>query len=273
MHTYASILDFKAYVTDDATADHTAWTDSDLTILTLLEGSSRRVDGWCARSDFGSGFGPRIATNKYDHDASDTLDLRDDFLGFTSIALLDGTGGASTTLVLDTDVYARPYDGLPYTELVFTNLGEGPSSGLRVWTVAGTAGYASETSSVGTASIASAGTATISLSGGSAYAGHTLLVGSEHLYVTASTGGTALTVLRGQNGTTAAAGTAAASVFKYPREVVTGTLQIAARRHRAAQAGVQGDFGGGSLPIVGHRDTEVSILRGVVGHLKRYRAV
>lgn len=272
-HTYASVEDFKAYLADDSTADHLAWTEANATILTLLEGASRRVDGWAMRSDFGSGFGPRVGTNRYDHDASTRLEFRDDVLGLTSVTMLDGTGGGTATLVVDTDYYLTPYSGPPYTGLVFTSLGEAPSSGLRVWALAGTFGYAAETSSVGTASIASASTTSVTLSGGSAFAGHTLLVGSEQLYVTASTGGTALTVARGQNGTTAAAGTAAAVIYKYPREVVTATLQIASRRHRAAQAGVQGDFGGGSLPIVGVRDTETSILRATIPHLRRYAAV
>lgn len=271
-HTYATVQELKKYIAEDSDTDTASWTDSDSTLLTLLEGASRRVERYCMRSDFGSGFGPRIASNRYDADGSDTLDLRDDFQGFSSISLIQGPGGGTVSLTLDTDIYATPYGGPPYTGLVFTNLGQAPSFGLRLWTVAGTAGYSYETASLGTAAIASSGATSITLTSGTAYAGTTLLVGSEHLYVTASSGGTALTVLRAQNGTTAAAGTAAASVFRYPREVVTATLAIAARRNRSAQAGVQGDFGGGTLPIVGNRDTETSILRGTVAHLRRYAA-
>jgi hypothetical protein len=264
-HTYASIEDFKKFLIDGGEA---TWTDSDSEILGLLEAASRRIDGYCDRSRYGSGFGPRIATNRYDHDGSGVIDLRDDFLGFSGISMLDGTGGGTVTVAIDTDVYASPYGGPPYTELQFTGLGQGARMGFRVFTVAGTAGYSSETVSVGTATVGSASTS-VSLSGGSAYAGETLQFLGEQLYITSSTGGTALTVVRAVNGTAGTAGTAAASVYRYPREVHGATLQLAARRHRSAQAGVQGDFGGGSLPIVGHRDSERGILLNSVGHLRR----
>lgn len=271
-HTYATIQELKLYINEDSVADTVAWTDSDANLLTLLEGASRRVDGWCQRSDFGSGFGPRIATNRYDDEGFAELDLRDDFLGFSTISLIQGTGGSTVNLTLDTDVYAKPYGSGPYTALRFSGLGQGPASGIRTWSVAGTAGYSYEIIPAGTVALASSSATSATVTGGSVFPGATLLVGSEHIYVTAHTGGTALTVLRGQNGTTAAAGTAAASQFRYPREVVSATLALAARRNRAAQAGVQGDFGGGTLPIVGNRDTETSILRGTVAHLKRYAA-
>ena len=269
MHTYASVEDFKKFVIDGGDS---AWDESDATLLAILEGASRRVDGWTMRSDFGSGYGPRVGTNRYDHDGSSYLLLNDDLITATSITLRDGTGGGTTTLVADTDYYLRPYAGPPYTEVVFTGLGEGPSSGLRVWAVAGTFGYSAETLAAGTVALASASATSATVTGATIYAGQTILVGSEQVYVTASTGGTALTVTRGQNGTTAAAGTAAASVYRYPREVVTATLQLSARRHRSAQSGVTGDFGGGNLPLVGNRDNETSILRGTVAHLKRYAA-
>jgi hypothetical protein len=94
-------------------------------------------------------------------------------------------------------------------------------------------------------------------------------VDSEQMYVTAQSGGTA-TVVRGVNGTTAAvhAASAAVSVYRYPREVVTACLQLAQRRHRSAQAGLTGDFGSGAMPLTGNRDTESSILRSTVGSLR-----
>jgi hypothetical protein len=268
LHTYASVEDLKQYLASDSWGTATG---ADATLLALLEGASRRVDGWTMRSRFGSGFGPRIGTNRYDGGDSPVL-LDDDLLGTTSVTVRDGTGGGTVTLTADTDYYLAPYSGPPYTELVFTGLGEGMRSGLRVLSVAGTFGYSAETEAAGTVALTSGSATTATVTGATIYAGQTLLVGSEHVYVTASTGGTALTVLRGQNGTTAAAGTAAASVYLYPREVVTATLQIAARRHRSAQSGLTGDFGGGNLPQVGNRDNETSILRGTVGHLKRWFA-
>lgn len=264
-HTYASVQALKDYFGESS------WSGSETTLLELLEGASRRVDGWCARSDYGSGFGPRIGTNRYDHDGAEVLFLNDDLLGATAISILGSTGGGTTSLTVDTDYYLRPYgDTGPYTELVFNGLGAAASSGLRVVTVAGTFGYSAETVAAGTVALASSSATSATVTGGTIYAGQTFLTGSEQVYVTASTGGTALTVVRGQNGTTAAAGTAAANVYRYAREVVTATLQLAARRHRSAQSGLTGEFGGGNLPIVGNHDNETSILRGTVSHLKRY---
>lgn len=271
MHTYASVEDLKAYLAGESSSYGTA-TGGDAMLLSLLEGASRRVDGWTLRSDFGSGYGPRIGTNRYDHDGSSTLLLNDDLLGATGITVLDATGGSTVSFAADTDYYLQPYSGPPYTEIVVNGLGEGLARGLRVVSVAGTFGYSAETAAAGTVALASSTATSATVTGATVYAGQTLLVGSEHVYVTASTGGTALTVVRGQNGTTAAAGTAAASVYRYPREVVTATLQIAARRHRSAQAGLTGDFGGGGLPQVGNRDNETSILRATVAHLKRWAA-
>lgn len=270
-HTYASVEDLKAHLTGSGDSWGTA-TSSDSQLLTLLEGASRRVDGWTMRSDFFSGYGPRVGTNRYDHDASDEVLLNDDLQGASSVTITEGTNGGTVTLTADTDFFFRPYSGPPYTEIVFTGLGEGPRSGLRVLTVAGTFGYSIETASAGTVTLASSTTTSATVTGATIYAGQTFLTGSEQVYVTASTGGTALTVVRGQNGTTAAAGTAAASVYRYPREVVTATLQLAARRHRSAQAGLTGDFGGGNIPTGSNRDTEWAILKGNLSHLRRYGA-
>jgi hypothetical protein len=271
VHTYATVEDLKAYLAGDSSSYGTA-TGGDDTLLTLLEGASRRVEGWTMRSDFGSGYGPRIGTNRYDHDGSSTLLLDDDLIGATGVSVLDATGGSTVSFAADTDYYLKPYSGPPYTELVVTGLGEGLTSGLRVVSIAGTFGYSATTTPAGTVALATGSATTATVTGATVYAGATLLVGSEQVYVTASTGGTALTVERGQNGTTAAAGTAAASQYQYPREVVTATLQLAARRHRSAQSGLTGDFGGGNLPQVGNRDNETSILRGTVAHLRRWAA-
>lgn len=267
-HTYADVDAFKKFLIDGGDAN---WTGSDSTILTFLEGASRRVDGYCARSQFGSGFGPRTGTNTYNWPDGSCLDLRDDLLTITSFTAHDVYNDSGRTLTAGTDFIATPVGVTPYLELELLYGGSGVWGGAQAGNViVGTWGYSNETAPLGTAALASGSATSAVITGGSAYAGMTLLVGSEQLYVTAS-GGTA-TVVRGVNGTTAAAGTAAASVYRYPREVVSATLQIAQRRYRSAQAGVQGDFGGGGLPIIGHRDTEYAILRSTVGHLRRWAA-
>jgi hypothetical protein len=94
------------------------------------------------------------------------------------------------------------------------------------------------------------------------------------MYVTASTGGTALTVRRGQNGTTAAThlASAAAAIYLYPAEVTDATLQIAQRRWKARDAGADGSYGGGPIPVQvpTAAATEMSILSRTLAHLKVY---
>lgn len=254
-HTYADVETFKHHLLSGTDA---AWTGDDSQLLTLIEGASRRIDEWCNRSSYGSGFGPRTGTNTYDNDQTE-LDLDDDILAVTE-ATVDGT--------VVTDYTLRPR-GVPQKHWA-----EFHSGGGTLVTIAGTFGYSNDPIALGTAAVAASGSATsVTIGGGSAYAGHTLLIGSQHLYVRASSGGTALTVDRAVNGTTGGTVTlgTAVSVYRYPAEVTTACLQLAQRRYRSSQAGLTGDFGAGSMPTLGNRDTETSILRSIA-HLRRYRA-
>lgn len=271
-HTYASLDQFKNFLTGNGASDY--GTTEDAAMLAIVEGASRRVDSYTMRSRFGSGFGPRIATNTYDHDGASTLELHDDFITVTAVTSAPTTGDAGVAMVSGSDYLLAPAT-TPGRRLIFIGLGSvAVGVGYQVFTVAGTAGYGVETETVGAIGTATAGTTSISLTSGSAYPGTTLLVDSEQMYVTASTGGTALTVVRGVNGTTAAvhAASAAASRYRYDRRVESATLLVAQRRWRMREAGVTGDFGGGSVPGVVHRDSEMSILRSTVGDLKVYGA-
>ena len=97
---------------------------------------------------------------------------------------------------------------------------------------------------------------------------------TEQLYVTAATGGTALTFVRAVNGTTATAHATATTIYqyRYDRSVENATRLVAQRRWRQKESGVTGDFGGGAMPFGGHRDTERSILNAAVGHLRLFEA-
>jgi hypothetical protein len=265
-HVYANLDRFRKFLADGVTAG-----GDDTTLLGFIEGASRRVDAFCDRSSFGSGFGPRIGTNRYDHDGASTIDLRDDVISGT-FEILAGTGGGTTALTVDDDYYLAPYGQTPTRELVFTGLGDGPTSGLRVVTAAGTFGYSNETVTLGTAGTVSSSATTL-VTNGTPYGGMTLLVDSEQMYVTATSGGTA-TVVRARNGTTAAvhAEGATVSYYTYPAEVVSATLLVAQRRWRSRDSGASGDYGGGPLPTVVPRGTERSILNENVGHLRVYGA-
>ena len=270
-HTYADVASFKNFLLSDGVTDF--GTVDDGAILRVLEGSSRRVDGFTGRTR--SGFGPRIASNVYDHDGSDFLDLDDDFIAVTSVTSAASTGEAAGTLVADDDYLTRPTFG-PIRELIFPGLGTSTiGSGYGVITAVGTAGYSLETVNLGTMGTVTASATAGTLTAGLAYPGMTLLADAEQMYVTAATGGTALTLVRGVNGTTAAVHAASTTVYqyRYDRAVELATHLVAQRRWRQKEAGVTGDFGGGAMPFGGHRDTERSILNAEVGHLRLFEAM
>lgn len=274
-HTYAHLGEFKNFLRDGGSAD--LGTVNDDALLLVLEGASRAVDDFCDRSSFGSGFGPRTATNRYDSDGSDELNLRDDFLSISSVTVYAGTGGASSALVENTDYYARPYGRDQKRELLIHNLTSGHfSAGYRTIDVAGVAGYANTTrTATATAGAIASTTVTTFTIGGTddLQIGMTLLIDSEQVYLRAKSGTTA-TIDRAQNGTTAATHSAGATIayYLYDRRVKNGTLLVAQRRWRARDAGLVPDFGGGALPVASHRDSEWSLLRSVVGNLKIYGA-
>ena len=277
-HTYASLPQFRDYLRDGGSAG-TA-TTNDALHLSILESASRAVDRYVDRSRFGSGFGPRTGTNRYDiWEYTNALRLDDDLLSVTTLTLLDATAGASLgTPVEGTDYYLRGRAGYesPYRDIVLhgagtiTNLGVG----YRVASVEGSFGYQDSRVSQGTMGTVSASVTSATLTGGVAYAGQTLLNGSEQMYVTASTGGTALTVTRGVNGTTAAVHAAASpiGVYQYPAEVVEATLEIAQRRWKARDAGVDATYGGGPIAVQAPTaaGAELSILSRKLAHLKVY---
>jgi len=267
-HTYASVESFQRFLRDAGDTQYASTLDA--IMLTILEGASRRVDGFCGRSRFGSGFGPRFGTNTYDADGSLDFDLDDDLLALGTVTGLSGTGSSATTLTLDTDFYLKPYSTPPYRALEITGLGSLTPYGLKgLGIAAATWGYGNTTVANGTV----IGTLTASQTNGTVSAtvetGWTLLIGAEQLYVTV--GGTALTWVRGVNGTTA--GTAAAgavlSYYTYDAAVVNAAHLVSQRRWKARDAGVSGEYGGMDGETGGPRDTEWSILRSTVGHLRR----
>lgn len=262
-HCYASLDDFKAFLVSNGATDY--GTTEDGAMLPFLEASSRAVDGHCHRSRFGSGFGPRTGTNRYDANGEDTLTLEDDLLSTTSVTVYAGTGGSSSTLTVDVDYYLQPYSGAPYRsiQMIKSYL----PSGYRVVAIAGTWGAWSEPIAIATtvsSGLAVGTTAnTFTTSAGPVFSpGDTLLCESEQMYVIGLSTTTA-TIVRGANGTTAAthANGSALSVYRYPGDVVTATLRLAQRGWRGRETGVIGDFGGGGIPGSGNRDSELSILR------------
>lgn len=274
-HTYASVAEFNDFLRDNGSTE-TVTAAMVARQLGVLEAASRRVDEFCERSDFGSGFGPRIGTNRYDGDGCGRLYLRDDLLTVTSITILDATASStSSTPVADTDYYLRDhrggYDAPPYREIVLH--GEGSSAvsvfthGIRTVSLAAKYGYQDDRLTL-TPTVAEVVDATETEIDVSALtdlsAGITILVDSEQLYIRATTDAAtdSLTVERAANGTTAATHSSGAAIarYRYPRDVVETTLLVAQRRWKMRDAGVTGQYGGGMIPMTSARDSEWSIL-------------
>lgn len=267
MHTYASVRDFQDFVRDNGAGDLGSALDGD--ILKVLEGASRKVEGFCNRSKK-SGFGPRVGTNRYDGDGCNELYLHDDLLSLSAFTVAAVTGAAGVSPVVDTDYYLGGFGNYdpPYRKIVLHGVGTPTTfaSGYRTIVATGTWGYQSTTVLTGTTVESGLDTGTtqtqfVLSASPDVAAGQTLLIGSEQLYLR-DLDGTTATVERGSNGTTAAthADDSAISVYTYPSDVVTATLSIALRRRRLRDAGVDGSWGGGQMPGITPRDTEHSLL-------------
>lgn len=272
-HTYANVATFNDYLRDAGSVTFVA--ESALLVarkLATLEASSRRVDEWCQRSRFGSGFGPRTGTNRYDGAAGSCVRLDDDLLSLTTATLLDGTEGTSIgTPVVDTDYYLRNgegfYEPAPYREFLFH--GEGTittlGTGKRVHSFAGSWGYQDVrvTSASTTAEALDTSETGVDVTDGTDFSpGDTILVETEQMYVTSIATNT-LTVVRAANGTTAATHDTAKAigVYQYPSSVVDNSLRIAMRRWKGRDAGADGSDGGGDVPGTVMREGEDTILR------------
>ena len=279
MHTYASLDDAKRFLTDEGIA----WGDgstNDPLALAILESVSRRVDEWCRRER--SGFGPRVGTNRYDASGGTTLDFGDDLLTTTTATLLASTASATTsTITADTDYFLvnqrGDYEPGPFRRAILHGQGTTTAfpTGLRVIEWAGTWGHSNQTRTL-TATTAEAlddSETTVEVSAVAELSpGQTILVGSEQMYVRATTDDTqdSIEVVRAVNGTTATTHLTAAPIARYVYDpaVVDVTLRLWLRRWRARDAGADGTDGGGAVGVMVPRESEDTILRRGVGHLR-----
>lgn len=273
-HVYATLADLKNYITDGGSSS--LGTTNDTLLLAVLESVSAVIDDRCERSAFGSGFGPRTGTNKYDGRSTNKLRLRDDLLTVTSVLLRDYTASSGTQApVADTDYYLlnaeATYSPGPYRTMLLHLQGIPIFGyGFRVTEIAGTWGYQNVTVTLTatTSAISTTTTTSVTVSAGTEFsAGQTLLSGTEQMYVSAVSG-TTLTVVRGANGSTAATHGAAAAVAKYvyPGPVREVCLRLALRRWKARDAGADGMDSGVFLPGQVARESEERLLsRGLFG--------
>lgn len=275
-HTYANLAEFKDYITKTGS---TVLTDAqnDARRLSILEDVSRLVDFKAHRSIYGSGFGPRLGTNRYDGDGCNELFLRDDLFAVTSVTIRPTTGSSTTySPVIDTDYYGAGFGGsyaLPYRRLILHGQGTPTvfGRGYRVTDVVGTWSYPYLTRVIAVTTSEALDDAETGVDVSAATdlaAGTTILVDSEQMYVTAVSG-TTLTVERGVNGTTAASHLTAAAITRYVYDpaVHNLTLRLGLRRWKARDAGADGTDGGGDVPMTSAREGEDTIIRRGLGRL------
>lgn len=265
-HTYATLDELKRFLGDTVAA---LGTDGDEDLLRKLEGASASIDEHCQRTDGRftmSGFGPRIGTNRYDNPDDEELDLDDDLLSATTVAVTQSWGGSPVTFVENTDFWCEPADRTPYRELeLVPYVRTGWMSIERGISVTGKWGFQDSRVAITTlaAAVTTTTATTISLTAAAASPGMTLLVDSEQMYV-ASVATTTATVRRGVNGTTAATHLISATVerYLYPSLVVDACLALAQARRKGRDAGLMGNYGGvGPAPATSSRYAERALLR------------
>lgn len=221
------------YATPDAVKSvlEITTTAHDAAFLVHLEDASRRIDAFCNRR-----FYTEQAT-RYFAGRCGSVVWVDDFLTLTAFGAdseLDGTFDGESW-VEGTDWTPRPHNSWPKIGIMATAWGNYALTKAEYYLrLTGTWGYGDglrqspwDAKAV-TGTVATTTGTTLTLSADDiVQAGHTLLIGTEQLYVEAVATGTA-TVQRGVNGTTAAAhSTAAVSIASYPAAVEKAVVHLA----------------------------------------------
>lgn len=230
MNLYADLNDAKTHL-------GLTGTSNDAELLRLLEVASREVDGWTRRF-----FYSQTATRIYDAIQSGALLLPDDLLSVTTLKT-DTDGDQSfddETWVEGSDFYLEPFNEFPKDKIVV--IGDGDfvfTAGPRTVQIAGIWGHGDGLSATPWADAGITGTVatttgtSLTVSAATVYAGDTILIGTEQMYISAISG-TSATVTRGVNGTTAATHNAAAiSTAKYPAQLIQATLALTGEAFRS----------------------------------------
>jgi hypothetical protein len=224
MNVYATLTALKSALNVTSTA-------RDSLYLEHLAAASRRIEQHCGRVFYVSN------AVRYFNAPSGDLAYLDDFCSLSALAMdsdLDGTFDGETW-VEGTDWVSFPYNSFPkFGVEMHVNGDYGFVEQRRYIKATGIFGYGDGLSAspwdakMITGTVASTDGTTLTLSAdGVVQAGHTILIGTEQLYVE-SLGTLNAVVRRGVNGTTAAIHAAAAvSLAKYPVAVVRACVTLA----------------------------------------------
>jgi len=267
MNLYATLGELKRALSVTSSA-------RDALYLEHLEAASRRIEVFCGREFF------LTDAVRYFDSRCNYLVYVDDYVAISALAMdseADGTYDGETW-VQDTDWFAMPYNTWPKFGIeLHPNGNFSFGSGRRYIKATGVWGYGDGLSgspwdvTAITATVADDSGTTLTLSAdGVVSPGHTLLVESEQVYVSA-VGTLTATVLRGVNGTTAAAHTdAAVGLARYPKQVMRACITLAvAGLKREKNAGFKSERIGDYQYTLADEADEVKFLdRALVGLVK-----
>lgn len=266
MNCYASLTEIKAALGISGTSDDTV-------LLNRLEAASRMIDAYCRRQFYAE------AATRYFPGSGARLWL-DDLLSITTFKL-DGDGDATfETTLATTDYDLWPANRYPKIRADVADNGDysafasGVARGVEI---AGLWGYGNKISATPydltaiTVTVATATGTTLTLSADDVIApGHTILVETEQMFISAVSAGTA-TAERGVNGTTAAAHSAkAASIYRYPMDIWQACVQLASAMYG------QREVGGMKAERLGDYNYTVAdglIVAGIAESLKSYKRI
>lgn len=246
MHAYVTLDQVKAQL-------QLTGTGNDATLSRVIVSASEAIDNLCARS-----FQPMTRTRVL-ATTGGRWNALPDLLSVDTITLADGTTVDADAYVLD----AGLGDGIGANGIWLDAAPVASHDGL---TITGRWGYRDERFDVGTlgAAIVSASATTLTMAAGhTVQVGHTLRIGDEDMYVR-GVATNAVTVRRGQNGTTATTHSngATVAVYEYPYIVTEAALLQAVRLWRRADApfGVTGSSEVGQMTTITRIDPDVVLL-------------
>jgi hypothetical protein len=273
--------------------DHvTDWDTDEAPIVRVLGSASKRIDTYLGRS-----FGIRTETHTYDigegalrndrifrgygNEINDYPDYWSSKLSGAGIILLGDwlttattvtaygqTARTSSTVLTEgigNDFLLEPYNRSPKTLMKLEeDTTDSFYGGQQTLTILGEWGWQSDKVSLSTIdAINSTSTTSVPVAHGSGtYAGDTIIVDSEQMYVSAVSGNN-LTVIRAVNGTTAATHSDGVTYYKwkYPDDVTQAALDIARTYWRSRDAGLTNVIGTGEMGMSNPAREETAILK------------
>lgn len=230
-------------------------TGSDQALLDAIESASRWAEGPTLTNRT---FYSRPGVTRYYEWRAEAYDVRrlwlsDDVISVTTLkADLDGDATYEITLAANTDYWLYPYNRETHEPAVAIDLNPDGAQ-LAAWPSAprsiqlvGKVGYSEETEACGTTAeeLDTSETDITMTAGHGLTGGETIIIDSEHMFVSAVSTNT-LTVQRAVNGTTAATHSSGATVTRrrYPRDVEEAVVMEAVRTYREQQSGFTGQIG------------------------------